>query len=78
MRPQWFNLSAEVTGAKMVVDSELPPIPYDRMWEADHLWLPLLLEKRHFLVRTDFIRDGEADVLRKWWCGSKDTSLDKS
>jgi hypothetical protein len=70
MRPQWFSLSAGVTSAG--TDSEFPPIPYDRMWEADHLWLPLLLEKRVFITRTDFIREGDADVLQKWWIGMRD------
>lgn len=67
MRPQWFSLSVDAEA-----DSEFPPIPYDRMWEADHLWLPLLLEKRHFVARTDFIRDGETDILQKWWFGTRD------
>jgi len=65
MRPLWFRVD----------DSEnhldLLPIPYDKLWESDHLWLPLLLEKRHFVARTDFIQQGEATVLQKWWFGAK-------
>src|ERR1700733_3155052 len=52
MRPQWFKLDGNQN------HDDLPPIPYDKLWESDHLWLPLLLEKRHFIARTDFIRQG--------------------
>jgi len=65
MRPQWFRVDD--------THPDLPPIPYNKLWESDHLWLPLLLEKRHFVARTDFIRQGEADVLQKWWFGAKVT-----
>jgi 8-oxo-dGTP diphosphatase len=33
-------------------------IPYDRMWEDDRLWLPLLLARRHF--RGDWIFDDDS------------------
>jgi len=64
MRPQWFRVD------DCGNHSDLPPIPYDKLWESDHLWLPLLLERRHFVARTDFIRQGETDVLQKWWFGA--------
>ena len=32
-------------------------MPYDRMWEDDRYWLPLLLERRTFEVRTLFNGD---------------------
>ena len=34
-------------------------IPYDRMWEDDQYWLPLLLDNRRFEVRAGF----DGDVL---------------
>jgi len=66
MRPQWFRIQDDSE-----THLDLPPIPYDKMWQSDHLWLPLLLEKRHFVARTDFIRQSKADVLQKWWFGTK-------
>lgn len=56
MDPTWFDI---------------PDIPYDKMWESDHLWLPILIEKRPFVVRADFDKEGEDDVLRKWWIGAE-------
>ena len=32
----------------------LHDIPYDRMWEDDKYWLPLLLENRAFEARAQF------------------------
>ena len=40
MAPRWFKLS---------------DIPYDRMWEDDYLWLPLILKGK--LLRTEFTFD---------------------
>ena len=54
MDPTWFDI---------------PDIPYDKMWGADHLWLPMLIEERPFIVRADFDKEGEEDVLKKWWVG---------
>lgn len=56
MDPTWFDI---------------PKIPYDKMWESDDLWLPLLLEDRSFVVRADYDKVGDDDVLRKWWVGVK-------
>ncbi|RJO59938.1 8-oxo-dGTP diphosphatase [candidate division WS5 bacterium] len=39
MRPQWFPIE---------------DIPYDKMWESDKIWLPLLLEGKKFRGRFDF------------------------
>jgi 8-oxo-dGTP diphosphatase len=35
----------------------LDAVPYDRMWEDDRYWLPLLIEGRTFDVKTQF--DGD-------------------
>lgn len=59
MRPQWFRISGER-------NLETPPIPYEKLWESDYLWLPLLLQKRNFIARTDYTRDGDREVLQKW------------
>ena len=59
MNPTWFDI---------------PDIPYNKMWGSDHLWLPLLLEDRPFVVRADYGKVGDDDVLRKWWVGVKQGS----
>lgn len=64
MKPQWFRLDNNA-------NLDLAPIPYDKLWESDHIWLPLLLGKRHFVARTDYAREGEKDVLQKWWFGAQ-------
>ncbi|KAF7975518.1 hypothetical protein HWV62_9331 [Athelia sp. TMB] len=67
IRPQWFS-----TGDSNSTGTE-PPIPYDKLWESDYLWFPLLLEKQKFIVRTDYVRDGDRDLLQKW-CVKKKSS----
>ncbi|KAF7300703.1 S-adenosyl-L-methionine-dependent methyltransferase [Mycena chlorophos] len=55
MLPEWFNKAN---------------IPYEKMWDTDRYWLPLLLAKTPFAVRADFDRqDAETYVVRRWWVG---------
>lgn len=64
MKPEWFSLppsSEENSNA-----SHLPPIPFSRMWETDHIWLPLLISKRKFIGRADFTQELKP---YKWWYG---------
>lgn len=35
----------------------LDEIPYDRMWQDDRIWLPMLLEGRYFCLQTLFEDD---------------------
>lgn len=42
MRPQWFNAS---------------DMPYDAMWAADHLWMPLFIAGKHFEGKLVFSGD---------------------
>ncbi|EKM51561.1 uncharacterized protein PHACADRAFT_187006 [Phanerochaete carnosa HHB-10118-sp] len=58
MRPGWFSTSQ---GAP---SSELPPIPYSRMWADDVFWMPMLLAGKPFIGRADFVQDG---TMQKWW-----------
>lgn len=44
-------------------------IPYDDMWEDDRYWLPLLLERRRFHVRTLFDGDRLLGVEVRTGCG---------
>lgn len=80
MRPQWFAIDNTVelsacasravpklhSSAELGEAGSLAPIPYDKMWEDDPLWLPLLLAGRHFVGRVDF---GSDRCLQKWWFG---------
>lgn len=53
----------DLIGEPMETDEAVPvwfevtDIPYDRMWEDDRYWFPLLLEDRSFRVRTLFTDD---------------------
>jgi len=64
MRPQWFRLEDSQDHPNLL------PIPYDKLWESDHLWLPLLLQKKHFVARTDFTKQADTYTLQKWWFGT--------
>jgi ADP-ribose pyrophosphatase YjhB (NUDIX family) len=44
MKPQWFNIEE---------------IPYDKMWEDDKHWLPLLLENKKFIGNFNFNKEGK-------------------
>lgn len=68
MRPQWFNLPLELAGVP--ADDGMSPIPYEKMWESDYLWLPLVLQDRPFIARADYFRKDGADRLQKWWIGT--------
>jgi hypothetical protein len=62
MRPDWFSLSGN--------DEELPPVPWDKMWDTDRCWIPLLQEKRPFRGRADFDKDDNGVFKpRRWWYG---------
>jgi 8-oxo-dGTP diphosphatase len=39
----------------------LDAIPYDRMWEDDHIWLPMMIEGRKFQSRWIFDGDRMVD-----------------
>ncbi|KAF9450219.1 hypothetical protein P691DRAFT_726463 [Macrolepiota fuliginosa MF-IS2] len=61
MRPEWFSLSAS---------KELPPVPFDSMWDTDRYWIPLLQDKQPFVGRADFDQDENGVYTpRKWWYG---------
>jgi len=86
MRPEWFKIpdnllpdyaqsSASKEGPLLDdADAALPTIPFDRLWEGDKYWMPLLCQNQHFSGRTDFVlARGELDetrvVLKRWWFG---------
>ncbi|KAF7796136.1 hypothetical protein EIP86_007309 [Pleurotus ostreatoroseus] len=62
MRPEWYSTGQEP------VDPELPPIPYDKMWADDIVWMPLLLAERPFVGRADFTAN---NTMERWWFAEK-------
>jgi hypothetical protein len=49
--------------------SALPDIPWDKLWEDDQYWFPLLLANKRFAGRVDFEKDfGD---IRRWWFGTQ-------
>ncbi len=76
MRPEWFSTTLDNISLGTTSDSSLPGIPYERMWEDDKIWFPLLLAKTPFVGRVDFGRldektgDGANEPMVKWWFAS--------
>ncbi|KAK7020582.1 hypothetical protein VNI00_017711 [Paramarasmius palmivorus] len=58
MRPEWFSTQ------------DTPPIPFDKMWETDCHWIPLLLQGKAFAGRADFAKTGDRLLPCKWWFGT--------
>ncbi|KAF9057259.1 hypothetical protein BJ165DRAFT_1419432 [Panaeolus papilionaceus] len=71
MRPEWFKISGS-EAQEEEANKDLPPIPFDKMWDTDHIWLPWLFEKQNFAGRADFkLGDKEGTfVVWKWWYGT--------
>ncbi|KAJ2915875.1 hypothetical protein MD484_g4536, partial [Candolleomyces efflorescens] len=63
MKPEWFSASEDTA-------TDLPPIPFDRMWETDDAWLPLLIAKKTFIGRADFVGPKDQSKPYKWWYGT--------
>jgi hypothetical protein len=64
MRPEWFSASVDVSSP-----TEPPPIPFDKMWETDYVWLPLLVAQKSFAGRADYVGEKDKSKPYKWWCG---------
>ncbi len=56
-RPDDFTGTPTETDEAVPVWTPLDAIPYERMWEDDRHWLPLLLKEQSFLGR--FVFEGE-------------------
>ncbi|RXW16832.1 hypothetical protein EST38_g9018 [Candolleomyces aberdarensis] len=66
MKPEWFSASPDTT--------DLPPIPFERMWETDEAWIPLLISKKTFIGRADFVGPKDQSKPYKWWYGTVEDS----
>ncbi|KAF8067738.1 NUDIX hydrolase domain-like protein [Lyophyllum atratum] len=62
MRPEWFSIPSSA-------GSEASSIPFEKMWDTDPYWLPLLFSKTVFVGRADFKQEGDVFSLHKWWFG---------
>ncbi|KAF8156826.1 NUDIX hydrolase domain-like protein [Crassisporium funariophilum] len=77
MKPEWFSLPpppapnepAEAFRQDEDEDSDAAPIPFEKMWDQDYIWLPLLISERKFVARADFTKDGEVFKPYRWWFG---------
>jgi len=85
MRPEWFEIEGgtadgghELMDGGRVPIGQRPGIPWDKLWESDKYWFPLLLSRQNFVGRSDFARSVEDGVetlrLQRWWIGTKDNS----
>lgn len=73
MRPEWFAIPSEYCASSLIQREELPPIPLDRMWPDDRLWMPLLLSRRQFIGRVDLKKltpTSKEQEMVKWWFGT--------
>lgn len=69
MRPEWFSLpSAKLKDGDAV--NAPPLIPFEKMWEDDPHWMPLLISKTKFAGRADFKSNGDGYTMDKWWFGT--------
>ena len=67
MRPEWFSTTPSHDAD--LSSREYPSIPFSKMWETDHVWLPLLVSNKNFVGRADFTKTGDVYTPYKWWYG---------
>ena len=71
MRPVWHSTGAAIAASEASAEA-FPAIPYEQMWQDDIHWMPLMLSKKPFVGRADFVQNptkpGEYEM-RKWWFG---------
>ncbi|EIN08926.1 hypothetical protein PUNSTDRAFT_52383 [Punctularia strigosozonata HHB-11173 SS5] len=82
MRPAWFAMPSrqeyeaslgQTSTSYLLADASstthaYPTIPWDKLWEDDQYWFPLLLANKPFAGRVDF-EEGFGKI-RKWWFGT--------
>ncbi|KAG5353418.1 hypothetical protein C0989_006931 [Termitomyces sp. Mn162] len=70
MRPEWFSLPLTDSKGSNATEDNLPTIPFEKMWEDDRHWMPLLISRTKFAGRADFKREGDSYTMHKWWFGT--------
>jgi hypothetical protein len=69
MRPEWFSFTSTAHGVSDT-NAHVPPIPYEKMWDDDVYWLPLLVQGQKFVGRADFIMEGDEFRMTRYWFGT--------
>ncbi|KIJ51866.1 hypothetical protein M422DRAFT_26553 [Sphaerobolus stellatus SS14] len=78
MRPKWFRLPEDFIQPPTTPNEELPPFPFNKMWEDAKLWIPIMLSGKRFIGRVDFVKitstaiSPEDTEMARWWFGSLD------
>lgn len=67
MRPEWFSTAP--SQGDLDPSRKYPAIPFSKMWETDHVWLPLLMLNKKFVGRADFTKTVDVYTPYKWWYG---------
>ncbi|OJA11608.1 hypothetical protein AZE42_01943 [Rhizopogon vesiculosus] len=69
MRPEWFSLVPPASGLSDTNESVMQ-IPYEKMWDDDVYWLPLLVQGQKFVGRADFVMEGDEFRMTRHWFGT--------
>ena len=87
MKPAWFEFrpsTERVTETDAGPTMEGTSVPWDKMWEDDKFWLPLIWDRgRQFVGRADFSEfgditkgaksEGEGASMLRWWFATVDS-----
>lgn len=80
----WVYRSGDYSGTPIETSEARPlwsrvdEIPFDRMWEDDHIWLPLLLKRQAFRGDWIFDEDTMLDYTLELLPGSDDNTREQS
>ena len=62
MKPEWFPVPLDGSSLSK-------SLPFDRMWDTDSYWYPMLLSNKFFVGRIDNMGAPGNFVTQKWWFG---------
>ena len=89
MKPAWFEFrpsTERVPEIDAEPSMEGSSFPWDKMWEDDKFWLPLIWDRgRQFVGRADFSEfgditkgaksEGEGASMLRWWFATVDSGM---
>lgn len=81
MRPEWFDFRPHTAptdrASETAGEAPVPAVPWNKMWEDDKFWLPLIWDRRKFVGRADFSEfgdttkgaksEGDGASMLRWW-----------